>query len=952
MGKLRNISFLCAMTVMLVSTLLFVQLIPQNATNMQENDVIVTYISDSTGSLEDTFNYIIKRLNTIRNSESFDISEDITTNSYNLKATAGDESISVDESYQVKNIVKPHPTNQSLTTQIIEPTKNNTNAQIIMGFTYQLIKYKWEISWTLELFGFKIAYAYFGIEIDIGAAMRFPIELNIDYFTNFLINQETSVNVTLETLDLPAFDETYFHFIGRIYAGVNAFGQKGEWSLGPNYREDRSYETPLGAGTSVDLGTVEIPILEILGQLSIPYVSQIANIIASYVADFLVKLRFGIGSSLISMKAAVYGNVTAFDGPTGQTFKTLNFTQSGETESLIIYAQEPGPIRLELSDFKYHLNRLDITILLGLTWKTVFAYIFDDMEWEIYSFSIPLGNLFVFSASNTITVQLNASSLTPSPPSPETYGVNIIYISPTESIECGKQVAEYYVFIENTGSNIEQDLYDIEVTGIDASWVIHPPYITIKQGNMGYFIVKLDPQRDYLSSAGIHPFTVTVRSRGDSSKVDSIAQDLNILPFYEANVQRISLLDTGILDIDPEIAENITFLVQNTGNIAENFSISMRTNGLSSSIFEVPSSVILAPGESTIINANITVPRSSQFPALRYSVKLIAQSQTDPTFQAFDTVQMNILPFRNLSITISEFSAPEKIRAGSKIVYNVFVENNGNFNDTIELSLLGLQDTTYEFGIEHEILFPSQTINTTLTLTIPSSTNALKSEEFNLTFIAQFESDEAVSFTSSIVFYTTPNYLPLIILLIAIGSVVASVPFIYRKTAPYVRRKLNARTVRKYLQRSDEGMEESTRIKLDTCPYCHKELTKGELNALNSNLDTLCEKCGKLLRADYLEVSVPKQKSIDEVVSSKMKAYKMKQEEIVEKKKTDQRIKQYKTSLTKKISAQTAPRKIEIEYCPHCFNNLSETDISILKKGDMTFCSHCRKILKPEDFGK
>ncbi|GAH73500.1 unnamed protein product, partial [marine sediment metagenome] len=182
--------------------------------------------------------------------------------------------------------------------------------------------------------------------------------------------------------------------------------------MGPDYREDRSYETPLGPTQLVDLGEISIPLLEILGQLNIPTISQVATTIAKWVADILVKLRFSVGSDLLTMQAKIFGNVTHFDSAIGPTLKTLNFTQS-ETQNLFIYAENPGPLRFELSDFRYHLNKLEITILLGLTWKSVFAYLFDDMEWEIYSFIIPLGNLLVFESPNTATVHMNATSVPP-----------------------------------------------------------------------------------------------------------------------------------------------------------------------------------------------------------------------------------------------------------------------------------------------------------------------------------------------------------------------------------------------------------------------------------------------------------------------------------------------------------------------------------------------------------
>ncbi|HUX99815.1 MAG TPA: hypothetical protein VMV49_09695, partial [Candidatus Deferrimicrobium sp.] len=478
------------------------------------------------------------------------------------------------------------------------------------------------------------------------------------------------------------------------------------------------------------------------------------------------------------------------------------------------------------------------------------------------------------------------------------------------------------------------------------------------QGSIGYFILKIDPPRESNSLSGVHQFNVTIRSRGDPSVKDSITENLNILPYYNVKVERTSLLETGILDIEPEVTANISFSVTNTGNTAETFLLSMTTNELDSSIFEVPSSVYLDPGESKIITPNITVPRSSEFPALCYSVKLTARSQTNPSSSAYDTVQMNITPYKNLSVSCIEKYIPAKIRPGDVLEYEVNVKNNGNFNDTIELSLLGISISSYEFGIEEQILFPGQEFNTTLKITIPRTANSIKSETYNLTFFAQFASNEIIRIEQSLVIQTSPNYLPFIVLIIAVGSIIASTPYLYKKTAPYVKRKWNTRIIRKYTKKS-EGPE--IRIRLETCPHCFKDLTKGEINALNSKLDTLCEKCGNIVKPEYLEVSIPMQKSIDEVVSEKMKKYKEKKEKVKEK---DSILRDPKREIIKpkkiiKINLEesrlqvrsSSPKVIEIKYCPHCFQNLASTDINILSKGDMTFCSHCRKIVKPDDFG-
>jgi len=927
-----------------------VQGVPASAKVSQDSRIPLNSIDDMPNNMEDTFEFIITRFSILRNSEDFTISSTTDANSFTLQATAADESINVVENYQVQNIIDPHQTNQNVSTTSFAPTLNTTHATIIMGFTYQLIQYKWEISWTLELFGYKIAYAYFGFEIDIGAAMRFPINITVDYFTELLIDQSTSLNITLQTIDLPNFTETYFHFIARLYAGVSAFGYNGEWSIGPNYREDYSYETPLGPGKFFDIGTIEIPLIEILANLNLGYISQIARVISSYVVDVLFKLRFSIGSELISMKATLYGNDTHFDNPFGPSSKTLNFTQV-ETKHLNVYSREPGPVRLELNEFQYHLNRLNISILLGLTWKTVFAQLFDDQEWQIYSFVVPLGNLFNFDAPNTITIQMNSTTL------PEIYDVSMVYLSPMEAIEPGTGAATYYVFLENTGENIEHDVYDISISGIDPSWIIVPPHLTIKQGSIGYFILKIDPPRDFHSSAGIHTFTVTATSQGDPSKHDSISGTIYILPYYEVKIDRLSALDWGIINVTPEIPETIAYNITNTGNAPEIFTLTMVADGLNSSIFSLPKIVSLNPGETITIYPNVTIPKSPDFPALRYSVKLIAQSKSDPLSIGYDMVQMYIRPYRNLSIQITPLLIPSPIVPGSILTYNVRVQNNGNFNDTIELALLGLKSSNYQFDIASQILFPGQILNTQLTITVPPS--SINGELFNLTCLAYFASNQTIQVEAGFIIQTAPNYLPLILTIVILSLVLSGVPYYYRgvkdKLIPYVKRKREARIIRKYRHRPDE-----IKVKIDYCLYCSHKLSEVDLKLLNSNQNTLCEHCGNTLTPRHLEIWVPKQKSIEETVSERLRRKQLKEEQKARLQKAKEEAKQKKERMKKEVDENIRKYKeklaksplppLSMELCPFCFKHLTELDTRLLQKGNNTWCPHCKKFITPKDY--
>ncbi|GAH65480.1 unnamed protein product, partial [marine sediment metagenome] len=230
-------------------------------------------------------------------------------------------------------------------------------------------------------------------------------------------------------------------------------------------------------------------------------------------------------------------------------------------------------------------------------------------------------------------------------------------------------------------------------------------------------------------------------------------------------------------------------------------------------------------------------------------------------------------------------------------------------------------------------------------------------ETLNLKFIAQFASNETIQIESSFVITTAPNYLPLIIMLIIVGVVAAGTPYYYRgikeQLIPYVKRKRDARIVRKYRQRPDE-----IQMKINYCVYCSAKLSDVDMKLLNSDRNSLCEECGKVLTPAHLVVWVPKQKPIDEVVSEKLqktvkkeelerKKQEVKEAELRRKKETDEKIKRYK----EKLKTGQLPL-LTMEFCPFCFKHLGALDTRLLRKGDNTWCPHCKKFIEPKLYNK
>ena len=73
----------------------------------------------------------------------------------------------------------------------------------------------------------------------------------------------------------------------------------------------------------------------------------------------------------------------------------------------------------------------------------------------------------------------------------------------------------------------------------------------------------------------------------------------------------------------------------------------------------------------------------------------------------------------------------------------------------------------------------------------------------------------------------------------------------------------------------------------------------------------------------------------------------IKEAQLRRKKETDLEIKRYKEKL------KTGPLpKLTMENCPHCFKRLDELDTRILRKGNSTSCTHCKKFIEPSMYEK
>ena len=259
------------------------------------------------------------------------------------------------------------------------------------------------------------------------------------------------------------------------------------------------------------------------------------------------------------------------------------------------------------------------------------------------------------------------------------YGVTLEGISDLTDETSGDSVV-YRIRVKNIG-NTDDTITLSESGDVDATLSSTSRFIAYGSSST----VVLTIPRSSLTKAGVYSVKVIATSRGDRTKTADITTTTTVLPVYNIVLEGVGELTTETADASDGVG--YTLKVTNNGNTDD--VIDLATSGTAAMLSQ--ESVSLASGAS----AEVLLTISGDLLALAdtYEVKVTAISQGDDTQTVEITTTTTILPVYDISLEGVGDLTTETTDASDGVSYTLKVTNNGNTDDTIDLTISGTAAT-------------------------------------------------------------------------------------------------------------------------------------------------------------------------------------------------------------------------------------------------------------------
>ncbi len=580
--------------------------------------------------------------------------------------------------------------------------------EVVMGYSLEFIKTSYKIEYEQWDEGKQIAYAFFGFCFRIKFEVTFPIKLTVIYPGE--LGPENDFEVYIHTINRLAISELPLYLHIKVNAGVKLGGEYGEYSFIMEYSSGFSYYTPLSASVPTWVN-IDCSFRFLYGMSLYwpePYRSM-AEYIYYNLVNAISHFYGKIAAFSIRAKVTAYGDDVDIDG---QPSKELIWYEDWDSVYFTVNVRQGSKIRVDITDFQIELRDSYFALGLDLDWRPLLEAIpFFGDKWSFLMWN------FTIATSEALTYQSNPDTISiilGNRPTP-LLGVNLHSISPSQSVLPSEYVI-YNFTIENLGN--AYDTYDLSISGIDPSWIIMPSKVSLNEGESKIISLIITPPRQYSTTAGWYDFTIQATSQEDPNIFATLESSVQILPFYDLEVLRISQIETnGILTMAPGESANISFNITNLGNTPEEFTLELDSL-LDGSWFSWPSSVQLDPGQYIIIPVAIQIPSDFSGDTDYYGLTLTIHSVTHPDIYAYDRGMLNItIPTRKIQISIQPAYA--EVEPGSSIFYNISVENQGSLPEHLAVKVSGLEASWWWLTEDNFVLLPNQAKNISLFIEPP-----------------------------------------------------------------------------------------------------------------------------------------------------------------------------------------------------------------------------------------
>jgi uncharacterized membrane protein len=268
----------------------------------------------------------------------------------------------------------------------------------------------------------------------------------------------------------------------------------------------------------------------------------------------------------------------------------------------------------------------------------------------------------------------------------------------------------YRIDVENLGVNAH--VVNLDLGGANADWANLDKSIVVLQGGAS---TEVKVTVDVPDGTAPTTFDLTITGTFDDNEMRTDTFTV-ITTVNRVNGVEVELNDTTVSGA-PGQTVTVTFNVNNTGNDADTFDLSVDVNKKWVSIS--PASVTLAAGANTNVTVRVVAPIDPLTPAGLVYLNVTATSRGNTSVSAADMLEMDVEQVYAASIKVSPLR--QSVDPGTNALYNVTVTNDGNGRDTFILSMEGARKAWGRLSATQVTLDAGEERIVVLTVRIPSN---------------------------------------------------------------------------------------------------------------------------------------------------------------------------------------------------------------------------------------
>jgi uncharacterized membrane protein len=319
-------------------------------------------------------------------------------------------------------------------------------------------------------------------------------------------------------------------------------------------------------------------------------------------------------------------------------------------------------------------------------------------------------------------------------------------IVPSENSAGPGENVEFTVTVKNTGGMVDN-------------------YVLKKNDNSGWgptlsenFLVNVENGENRTVTMTVTIPTGAENGMRDNIRVTATSQTDNTIENRASCIARVTIVRGVKVQVTPSVQENVrrenvtfTVTVKNTGNVLDNYTLTVGDNEnwgpkLDDNLF-----VNIAPGDNRTTTLRVTVPENA-VPSTEDSIKVTATSRTDNTIKDNDSCIVRVAFTRGVKVSISP--GENSAFPGENVTFTVTVMNTSDNSDNF---VLYASDNLY-WGLSladnlMDNLVPGGQRTTKLAVSIPE--NAAPDARDNIIVTATSSENENVTDNATCIAHST-----------------------------------------------------------------------------------------------------------------------------------------------------------------------------------------------------